>query len=166
MVGKAGFSLFSIGLAAVVLSFSYGCSKKDLIWTENFSFHSGKWYSGEKITFAPDSSVFLTDSLPNVVGVLSIRYSSGMQAERFPIVMETECPGAGAYYCDTILFSLIPVAKRSADKATLGVFESADTLRLPVNPSPGWSVTFYPVNSGSVAAVDGLFSVTFDLIKP
>ena len=128
-------------------------------WTHSCSFGGGSWRAGETICFRPD-----TASLQKVRpdrALLIIRYTADADVEKFPIVVEEESPAAGYYACDTRTVSLLPKDRRVANRATLGVFESRDTLRLAAGAVPGWSMTVHPAGEETI---NGIVSITLDLI--
>lgn len=150
-----------LALAALLpLLLGVSCARRELVWTETRSFPSDRWEGRHKITFAPDSA-FL-EARERVKGVLVVRYGRDASAERLRLVMETESPGPGRYASDTLTLRLLPSAARTAGEGRLGVFETADSVALSIQPDPGWSVTFHPLDEEDV---EGLLSLTFELVR-
>lgn len=136
------------------------CIAEDMAWSGHYNFPSGRWLPENKVTFSPDTS-FVQDCSREAI--ISIRYEGKASVEDLPLVVETECLGSLSFSSDTICIKLLPGKQRTADKATVGVFETVDTLILPERPEPGWSITLYPLVDQK--GVNGLYSLTLQLKK-
>ena len=156
--GRKGLSLLAAATMALTLA---GCLADNLVWTRSYNFPSGRWSHDNRLTMKPDST-FLEDCEGKARGVVSLRYAGDAAEEAFRLVMETESPATGGYRCDTLQVRLLPAAERTANHARMGIFEQTDTINLPIQPAPGWSVTFYPASRGDLT---GIYSMTFEILK-
>lgn len=159
MKGRLSATLAATILALTVAAVLTSCLPENLVWTGTYNFPGGRWNRLEKVTFTPDTA-FLNGEARK--GTVSLRYGDKASAERLPVVMETECPATGVYQSDTLMISLLPGDRRTADNARLGVFETTDTISLAVKTLPGWTVTFYPATEDEIS---GIYSITLELIK-
>lgn len=157
-IWKSGISI-SLFIALLV---SVACSRTGVVWTGTKNFPDASWLGGERVVFSPDTAFLNGGDLKEARGVVSLRYCIETSAEEFPLVMETECPGPGAYASDTITVKLLPASERTAGNATLGIFEYADTVPLPIAPQPGWNITLHPAGDFEIT---GLYSLTFEIIR-
>lgn len=148
-------------MAALLLT---SCLPATLIWTATYNFPGGRWGHEEKVTFRPDT-IYMEKTGPGkreTRGVISLRYNGSASLETLPLVIETESPEEGAYRSDTIGIRLLRGDRRMADKATLGVFETVDTVILNPHPAPGWTMTLYPANR---EGIEGVYSLTLEIIN-
>lgn len=157
-------ALSTLRLPALMLGLTLlvaGCARKGVVWTATRSFPEGRWAPDDRICFLPDTSSLLRTQEAGK-WVVSMRYGPQASVERLPLVVEMESPGEGGYSCDTIEIRLMPPEQRTANNSTLGIFESVDTLPLPVKASPGFSTTIHPATD---AEAEGFYSLTFELIN-
>lgn len=145
-----------VALAALLLA---ACSSEHAVWSEAHNFHGNRWDISESVIFAPDSGYFTTEHPAE--GILSLRYGRGCPYRTLPMVMEMESVEEGSYRVDTITLSLLPGNMRNGDKATLGVFETADTVRLSPPPSDGWTLTVRPCID--TVAITDVYSLTLQI---
>lgn len=155
---KAKVWIWGVGLLLATAA----CGRKELVWADTVSFPSGQWRGDDKLSFSPDSA-FVAGEMNGVSPVVSIRYGADATVESFRMVVETENPSVGLYRCDTVAVRLLPVKRRTADRATVGIFETCDTLGFVDRIEPGCSITLYP--AGEATTLDGLFSLTFELSR-
>lgn len=137
-----------------------GCGAYPFIWSRAYSFAGNEWGPDSKVTFRPDS-VSLSPSGASTA-VIALRYGVNASVEELPLVVDTESPTDGYFRSDTIRVRLLPVKERSGANGTIGIFETCDTLRLPLRAKPGWELTVRPLTEESVK---GLFSISLSLYK-
>ena len=151
-----------IAVVAFILMMTASCVPENIIWTDTYHFPGTCWKGDYRISFKPDSA-FLSARCRDVKGVLSMRYGMDASVEDIPMVVEMEYPSEGRFFSDTIRFNLLTAERRTANNATTGIFESVYNINLPLTPSPGWNITFYPASEHT--EIRGLYTLTFELLR-
>lgn len=152
---------FHLALILVAVVMLFACGNKDIAWTYPYKFSGNRWFDDQQIVFAPDSGYF--DSIQPVKGVISLRYGRGCPVEQIPLVIETLDPESGSYRRDSIRFRLLPGNLRNGDHATMGIFESSDTVTLSPPPSDGWEMTVKP--QFDTLYISDVYSLTLQILK-
>lgn len=137
------------------------CGKYDHLWTKTYNFPSEEWRGEERLGFFPDTLSLERGKADRMV--ISVRYGEDATLEGLPIVMETESPDDGYYRCDTIELKLLPIEKRTANRARMGIFETCDTFKLEHFAKPGWNLTLHPALGENL--ITGLYSLTLELYE-
>lgn len=151
-----------IAISLLFALLATACLRDELAWTSTYNFPAGIWEASQRVNFTPDTT--LSDSYGKPMkGVVSIRYGCDSSVEAFPMVVECESPSKSIYRNDTVMVRLLAMRDRTADRGTVGVFETADTLPLNLEPAHDLTLTLYP--AGEKTEIEGLISLTFELVK-